>query len=115
MKANPVSVLKFLLPAAVAAVLAASPLTSGAAEQFKVSYRLEKWKTSEFANAEEAQKVFETFQKLGCETAQEGHGGHIDVRYRCPKWKEITVNDHGGAHRWEAWLKQAGFETRHAH
>ena len=115
MSSRLVSVSKAVLPAVVAAAFAAPPLVAGAAEEFKVGYRLENWKTAEFTNAEEAAKVFATFRKLGCETTREGHGGHIDVRYRCPKWKEITVGDHGGAHRWEGWLKQAGFETRHTH
>jgi hypothetical protein len=54
----------------------------------------------EFGDAAKAKTHHDTVKKLGCEaTRQERHDGHVDVRYRCPRWKEIALKDHDAAHR----------------
>ena len=103
------------LIAAVAAAVIGGTQIAQAAEKFTVTYRCVKWKTIHFEEAEKAKLHYDTVKKLGCEAKQDDHGGHIDVSYRCEKWKEIALKDHDAAHRWEKWLKAAGFETKHTH
>ena len=80
-----------------------------------VNFRLPNWKSAHFDDAKSAQTNFKTFQQIGCEVEQDQHGGHFDVRYRCPTWRGISLNSHGEAHRWERWLNASGFETSHKH
>ena len=41
--------------------------------------------------------------------------GHSDVLYRLTSWKSLTLATEDTAHKWEDWMKKAGFETLHAH
>ena len=104
--------LLWLCAAALAAVLAGKV---EADEKYTVDYRLKNWKTVHFEDAKRAKTHVETVKKLGCEVKQEDHGGHIDVTYRCPEWKTMSVKSHDEAHKWEKWLKASGFETKHKH
>jgi hypothetical protein len=100
--------------ALLATTLAASqPLA--AAEKETVSYRLTKWKTLHFEEAKVAKEHHDTMKLLGCEVKQASHGGHIDVSYYCPQWKEAAMETHEKAHKWEKWLRSMGFEARHTH
>lgn len=103
------------LVVAVTVAVAAGPGVAQAAEKFTVTYRCVKWKTLHFDDAEKAKLHYDTVKKLGCEAKQDDHGGHIDVSYRCEKWRELALKDHDATHRWEKWLKAAGFETKHSH
>ena len=109
--------LKTKLLGGLAAALLAGVLTTpaSAAEKEVVAYRLTQWKASHFDDQARARQHYDTVKKLGCEAKQDDHGGHIDVSYRCEKWKEIALKDHDAVHRWEKWLKAAGFETKHTH
>ena len=80
-----------------------------------VDYRLTEWKTKHFHDAEKADSIATSLKKLGCEVKQDSHDGHIDLSYRCPLWRRLTLGSHDEAHRWEKWLKDSGFETRHKH
>lgn len=80
-----------------------------------VDYRLMEWQTKHFHDAEKANLHVATLKQLGCEVRQDAHDGHIDIVYRCPAWRRMSVETHAAAHRWEGWLKSAGFETRHEH
>ncbi|MGC1275899.1 MAG: hypothetical protein WBC44_19510 [Planctomycetaceae bacterium] len=102
-----------VVAAALVATVGANVAT--AAEKFTVTYRCAKWKTIHFHQAEKAKLHYDTVKKLGCEAKRDDHGGHIDVSYRCEKWRQIALKSHDAAHRWEKWLKAAGFETRHSH
>lgn len=86
-----------------------------AAEQEAVDYRLTQWKTKHFHDAKKAELHLTTLKRLGCEVKQAAHGGHIDVKYRCPNWRRMVLKTHSAAHRWEKWLNSAGFEARHTH
>lgn len=86
-----------------------------AADHETVDYRLVEWKTKHFHDAAKAGTHASTLRKLGCEVKRESHGGHIDVNYRCPEWRRMSASSHDEAHRWEEWLKSAGFATRHDH
>lgn len=94
--------------------LVAQPST---AEEVKevVKYHLADWKNIHTKNNEEAEKLVKTFKTLKVETKVSDHGNHKDVKYRCPKWKQLTVKDHDTAHQWETWLKKLGFKTIHKH
>lgn len=101
--------------AAAACTLLGSATLLPAANVERVDFRLMKWKTLHFEDAGSAQKYYKTFKAIGCECEQEKHNGHIDVRFRCTEWRSLTLKTHAEAHRWEAFLKKAGFETRHEH
>jgi hypothetical protein len=95
----------------------ASPLvaTSTASADEIVRYRLETWKAKHLHDAAKADRIAETLQKLGCEVQKADHNGHIDVKYRCPQWRQITLNNHDEVVRWQRWFKEYNFQTEHKH
>lgn len=86
-----------------------------AADQFVVSYRMPQWKAAHFDDLKSANALHATVTKLGCQTKKGAHGGHYDVSYVCPQWRQISLESHDEAHQWEKWLKANGFETKHSH
>lgn len=76
-----------------------------------VGFRLVNWQTKHLHDAKAAQELAESLKKVGCEVQQAAHNGHIDVRFRCPSWKMITVENKDYAVQWNNWLKNAGMET----
>lgn len=103
----------FVVAIALLSYVAASPASAG--EKAVVAYRLANWKTMHFDKAAEAKDHFTTVKRLGCEASQEDHGGHIDVAFRCPRWRVVSFDDHATAHKWQRWLQACGFETEHKH
>ncbi len=97
----------------LAVALAAVP--SIAASDEIVRYQLTDWKAKHIHDTKKADTIAKTLKKLGCELKKEQHNGHIDVKYRCPKWHELKLNSHDEAHKWEAWLKEYNFKTQHKH
>ncbi|QDS91105.1 hypothetical protein EC9_53250 [Rosistilla ulvae] len=95
------------------ATVGAEPVAAETKEVVK--YQLLEWKNKHTKNNEDAEKLIKTFKMLKVETEVSDHGNHKDVKYRCPKWKQLTVKDHDTAHQWEAWLKKLGFKTIHEH
>ncbi|MEQ9411781.1 MAG: hypothetical protein RIK87_28960 [Fuerstiella sp.] len=99
--------------------LAAGLMTVGsptfAAEPSSVAYRLKEVKTIHFDDPGKAQLHLDAVRRLGCEARMDDHGGHLDVSCRLTQWKALTLADEDTAHRWNAWLTKAGFETIHAH
>lgn len=75
-----------------------------------VRYRLENWKAKHMHDTAKADQLADTLQKLGCEVQKAAHNGHIDVKYRCPQWRQISV-EAKEAVRWEKWLKANSFQT----
>lgn len=111
--------MKFQVAALTAVALLIGGLCANAADPTVnasevVEYRLEKWRTTHSEGAK-AEKLVATLKKLRCEVKVGSHGGHTDVRYRCPKWQSLALKDHKTAHQWEAWLKKYSFETKHKH
>ena len=106
---------KILTVLSVAFVLAVFTSTASAADREVVAYRLAKWKTVHFDDAKRAETHAKTIKRLGCDVKTGDHGGHIDVSYQCPKWREISLDSHAKAHSWEKWLQASGFETSHQH
>ncbi len=93
---------------------ASSTPPNGATKE-AVEYRLEKWMASHMHDSKKAEELSNTLKKLNCEVQIAEHSGHIDVKYRCPKWQTLTLKTHDEAHKWEKWLKDRGFETKHVH
>lgn len=90
--------------------------TADAANQKEdVLYRAVKWQAKHIHDEKKADTIGKTLKKLGCELQTSEHNGHIDLKYRCPKWKKLSLKTHAEAHQWEKWLKEYGFETQHHH
>ncbi len=94
-------------------LLAAVSASANAAEI--VRYRLPDWKAKHIHDAKKADTISETLKKLGCELKREQHNGHIDVKYKCPEWKQLELGTHEEASKWETWLKEYEFQTEHKH
>lgn len=103
----------FLLLLISATTVAGSTSSAQAAEI--VRYKLADWKAKHIHDAKKADTISDTLKKLGCETARAEHNGHIDVRYRCPQWRQLDLKTHEEASKWEKWLKDYHFETEHRH
>lgn len=103
---------RWILSATLAAGLVAPALASGAEI---VRFRLGEWKAQHFQDQGQAKSFADTVVHLGCEAKTGAHGDHVDVTYRCPEWKSLQAPSHDSAHKWESWLKAAGFETVHEH
>ena len=80
-----------------------------------VRYQLKDWKAKHIHDAKKAATIEGTLKKLGCELQKYDHNGHIDLKYRCPKWHELKLKTHEEAHKWETWLKAFYFTTEHKH
>ncbi len=96
-----------------AAVLMAMPTFAFAGEM--VRYQSKEWKAKHIHDVKKADTIMATLKKLGCEVEKGQHDGHIDVKYRCPEWRELKLDSHEDAHKWEKWLKEYGFKTEHKH
>lgn len=97
------------------ATIATFSLTAEAANKEIVRFRLEKWKSAHFKSAKKAEEHFTIMKSIGCEAKRHKHGDHVDVKYRCTKWRQLNLKSHAEAHRWEKWLKYYGFQTQHKH
>ena len=80
-----------------------------------VRYQLKNWKAKHIHDEKKAESIVTTLKKLGCEVKKNQHNGHIDVTYRCPKWRQLDLQTHEAAHKWESWLKEFEFQTEHKH
>ena len=80
-----------------------------------VRYQLKDWKAKHIHDAKKAVTISTTLKRLGCELQQSQHNGHIDLKYRCPKWRQLKLDSHEEAHKWEKWLKEFEFKTEHKH
>ena len=79
--------------------------------QKKIGFRLANWQTKHIHNVAEAEKLIASLEKIGCEVTKADHNGHLDVRYRCPAWKSITVENDEYQKQWATWLAGQGMET----
>jgi hypothetical protein len=76
-----------------------------------VRYRLENWKAKHIHDVAKADQLTDILKKLGCEVQKAEHNGHIDVKYRCPQWRQISPETEDEVVRWEKWLRQHSFQT----
>ena len=95
------------------ALTVAGMLTAGAAEV--VHYQCKEWKAKHIHDAKKAEKISGTLKKLGVEVVESKHDGHIDLKYRCQKEKQLPVKSHQEAVKWEKWFKEYGFKVYHTH
>lgn len=80
-----------------------------------VKYRLTEPVAAHLHDREEAARVIEILNMLGCEVKTSEHNGHLDVNVQCPEWITLGVTTEEVAHEWQAWLDSNGFETQHTH
>ena len=80
-----------------------------------VRYQLTNWKAKHIHDEKKADTIVATLKKLGCEVKKNQHNGHVDVTYRSPKWRQLELDSHDDAHKWESWLKEFEFQTEHKH
>ncbi len=76
-----------------------------------VRYRLTDWKRKHLHDSAKAEKITDVLKKLGCEVEKADHNGHIDVKYRCPQWRQISLESAEEATRWQRWFKEYQFQT----
>jgi acetylornithine deacetylase/succinyl-diaminopimelate desuccinylase-like protein len=95
----------------------ASPLVSinSVSADEIVRYRLEDWKRKHIHDLAKADRIADTLKKLGCEVEKADHNGHVDVKYRCPQWRQIKLNNHDEVDRWQRWFREYYFQTEHKH
>jgi hypothetical protein len=80
-----------------------------------VDYRLLEWKTAHLHDPAQAKLIHDALKSLECEVQQHSHGDHIDLSYRCLRWRRLTLASDELAHQWQHWLRLQGFQTRHEH
>lgn len=76
-----------------------------------VGFRLAEWQTRHVHDVNAADELAEALERVGCEVSKNDHNGHIDIQYRCPNWKTITVENGEYAVQWSSWLAGNGLET----
>ena len=77
----------------------------------KVGFRMADWKTIHRDESQATQDLVHSLEEMGCEVQQNDHGGHIDIRFRCPSWKTVEVTDEEHSQQWRNWLIDNQFET----
>ena len=77
----------------------------------KVGFRLANWRTIHADDTNAANDTVGTLKKIGCEVRQSNHGGHVDISFRCPSWKTISVQSDEQSKKWNQWLTNNEFET----
>ncbi|KAA5541459.1 hypothetical protein FYK55_18015 [Roseiconus nitratireducens] len=102
-----------LIVLAGAALSLANPPAISAAEV--VHYQCKEWKAKHIHDTDKAKTIAETLKKLKCEVQSSGHDGHIDLKYRCEKERQLPVKTHEEAVKWEKWFKEYGFKVYHTH
>ncbi len=76
-----------------------------------IGFRLADWKTAHFHDVNQADSAEQTLTKIGCEVNRSQHDGHIDLRFRSPTWKQITLETDEQVEQWSQWLVQQGMLT----
>ena len=77
----------------------------------RVGFRMTNWQTIHSDGTPATQERITTLQNIGCEVRQDNHGGHVDIGFRCPTWKTISVQDDDQSDQWRNWLVENEFET----
>lgn len=77
----------------------------------KVGFRMANWRTIHGDGTKATTDLVTTLQKIGCEVKQGSHGGHVDISFRCPSWKTVSVQNDEQSNQWHQWLVNNEFET----
>lgn len=80
-----------------------------------VKYRLADWTSQHVHDSNQLSQLLALYRALGCDTETASHNGHTDLKKRCASWMEMELPTHDAAHKWQDFLKKAGFETQHEH
>jgi hypothetical protein len=93
----------------------AQPANSATATQpgvvKKVGFRMANWRSIHGDGTKATTDLVSTLQKIGCEVKQDNHGGHVDISFRCPSWKTVSVQNDDQSNQWHQWLVNNEFET----
>ncbi len=89
--------------------------SASAAGKPLVKYRLTVKKTIHLGDRAAAEGCEKSLKNLGCDVQLHAHGGHFDLTYHCPQWRQAEFDSEAAAHKWQNWLKSLGFETAHQH
>lgn len=76
-----------------------------------IEFRMVNWKSIHGKGSAEEKKFVDLLSKLGCEVIESEHGGHSDIKFRAPTWRNVHVTDQKAADELGTWLKQNGFEV----
>lgn len=87
------------------------PIVSANTSAVKLGFRLTAWKTIHADTQQQATLESDALKKIGCDVTTENHGGHFDVKYRCPKWKSMKMSTESLRTQWSAWCVAKGMET----
>lgn len=77
----------------------------------QIGFRLTEWKTIHAQSVGQADQEVAALKKIGCEVTSNDHGGHVDIKYRCPQWKSMKVPTETLAKQWSSWCTAKGMET----
>ena len=80
-----------------------------------VAFQMAQARTVHLHDKAAAQKILNTLTLVGCTITTNDHGDHTDATFSCPQWTKIELESEDSAHAWQKWLKESGFETKHAH
>ena len=80
-----------------------------------VQFRSTEWKSQHIHDSKELNQLLALYRGMGLTVKTDSHNGHTDVKATCPEWMEISLTSHEAAHKWEEFLKEQGFETKHVH
>ena len=75
----------------IALLIAMATVPALASADEIIRYQLTDWKAKHIHDNKKADVIAGTLKKLGCELKKEQHNGHIDVKYRCPKWRQLEL------------------------
>ena len=77
----------------------------------KVGFRMANWRNIHGDGTKATTDLISTLKKIGCEVKQNKHGGHVDIAFRCPSWKTVSVQNDAQSSQWHQWLVKNKFET----
>lgn len=80
-----------------------------------VQYRLADWNAESLQDSAELNQLLALYRGMGIEVKVDTEAGRHDVSKRCPEWMEIELPSHDAANKWQDFLTDAGFETKHVH
>ena len=80
-----------------------------------VEFQMVQPRTVHLHDQNAAQKILNTLTLVGCQISTNDHGDHTDATFSCAQWTTIELATEDSAHAWQKWLKESGFETKHAH
>ena len=89
----------------------ASNVSATTSSKKVIGFRTPDWTTAQFADSTKADEVEQTLTRIGCEVNRFEQNGRDNLRYRCPEWKQITLETDDQVAQWNHWLTGRGLVT----